>query len=491
LAVGFAVSLLPQAASAQTVPARTAKPAARSSSTAAAAPASATAAACTCPAPAAQPQHVRPYSADLKITRVQTLADGTAITTVTAGQTWRDAQGRTRQETVTTPGNIVLSRFVSIYDPVARIRMSWSIGDPNVAKVVNLQRIPQPGAQPAPANPPANPRPVERRYYPYTTESLPPQTIGGLYATGSRTTRTTPAGYEGNDHDITVTNETWTSPDLGLQLRRITDDPRSGKMTTEYTNIQQTEPDPSLFKAPDGYQVKDVTPPALLSAAPVACSCAAPAAPPHFLARISTGRYTQVESQSDGTSVTTVTPWQEWRDDAGREREERLHTLPDGTQYRDDSVYDPVALVRMAWSVGKPNTPNVVTVTPFPKPLPAPPAQSQYQPPSPQSDRRYISVRTQSLPPQTIAGFYAEGTLTTKVTLAGYQGNSPEITVTNETWTSPETGIQLRNTYTNTTGSRTVKTIAEDTSIQFTLPDPSLFKAPEGYTIQQSPPSTH
>jgi hypothetical protein len=28
-------------------------------------------------------------------------------------------------------------------------------------------------------------------------------------------------------------------------------------MTTEVTDVQQTAPDPAVFKAPDGYQVKE------------------------------------------------------------------------------------------------------------------------------------------------------------------------------------------------------------------------------------------
>jgi TonB family protein len=98
------------------------------------------------------------------------------------------------------------------------------------------------------------------------TEELPAGSIAGLYVTGVRTTTTIPAGTAGNERDITVTSETWTSPDLKITVRQITDDPRSGKVTTELTDITRTDPDPALFQAPEGYAVRDMSLP--LPAAP-------------------------------------------------------------------------------------------------------------------------------------------------------------------------------------------------------------------------------
>jgi hypothetical protein len=251
LAIALSPLLLPQSAFAQTANAPAHNPATTSTTATPAAPA-----ACNCPAPTVQTQRrLPPYSAKQTTTRVQTLANGTNITTVTTSQMWRDADGRTRQETYNTLADGTQSRFISIYDPMARVRMSWTVGNPNMAKVVTVYRYPQPVAQTAPSVPQ-----TAQRYYPNSNESLPPQTIDGLYATGSRNTNTTPAGYEGNDRDMTTTREYWISQTLGIQLRSVVDDPRNGKMTTELTDIQQTAPDPALFKAPDGYQVKEANP---------------------------------------------------------------------------------------------------------------------------------------------------------------------------------------------------------------------------------------
>lgn len=187
---------------------------------------------------------------------MQTLADGTRITTVTESQTWRDANGRTRSDTTNTQSAGTVTTFVSVYDPVSRVRMSWSVGNPTAGKVVTVYRYPQPVvSQTAPPTPRAT-----QRYYPNKTESLPPQTIAGIYVTGTRSTRTVPAGYEGNDRDLTTVTESWYSPDLGLQMRTIMDDPRNGKTTTEITSLQQADPDPALFEIPAGYTVHENNP---------------------------------------------------------------------------------------------------------------------------------------------------------------------------------------------------------------------------------------
>jgi hypothetical protein len=260
LALSFAPTLLSQSTSTQTAKAPARKPAATASAksttpvtSAPAAPATpVSSAACNCPTPNTVQRRLPPYSAKQTSTRVQTLADGTHITTVTTAQIYRDADGRTRQENLNTLADGTQSRIINTYDPVAHMRMTWTIDNPNMAKVVNVYHYPQPVAQPVTSAPP-----TAQRYYPTTNQSLPPQTILGLYATGNRSTRTIPAGYEGNDRDMTTTSENWFSQTLGIQIRYSTDDPRTSKMTTETTDIQQTAPDPALFQPPEGYQLKE------------------------------------------------------------------------------------------------------------------------------------------------------------------------------------------------------------------------------------------
>ena len=469
LALILAPSLLSQTASAQTT--QTAAPA--SSTTPAAAPACS----CTSPLPLAS-QHVQPYSYKQKTTHIQTLADGTTITNVTDSQMWRDAEGRTRNETIRTQNGEVIHSF-QIFDYITQTRYTWTVGAnaPQIVTVFRPRPIQQPVAQPAPINP----QPI-RRYVPQITQSLPPQTIAGVYATGFLRTTTTPAGYEGNDHDIVVTDEIWNAPDPGIVVRRIFDDPRTGKTITETTDIQLTAPDPALFKVPEGYEVRDTNPTPASSATPAACNCTTPIVQ-HVLPYIAIRRSTNVQIQANGTTITTITQTHIWRDDAGRTRTENFGTLPDGTtSYGDTNLYDPVERVRMSWSIGDSNDPKILTVHHFPQPAsqPASPA-----PGNPQPARRYFPQRTETLPPQTIDGLYATGIRTTRTIPAGYVGNDHDLTTTTESWVAQPLGIVLRSI---SEDPRTGKITTEFTDIQQTVPDSSLFKAPEGYQVRETNP---
>ncbi len=87
------------------------------------------------------------------------------------------------------------------------------------------------------------------------TESLGTQTIGGVSAVGTRTTRTIPAGEIGNEQPLEITSEVWTSPDLQMVVLSKRNDPRIGETVYRLTNIQRAEPDPSLFQIPSGFTI--------------------------------------------------------------------------------------------------------------------------------------------------------------------------------------------------------------------------------------------
>ena len=89
------------------------------------------------------------------------------------------------------------------------------------------------------------------------TEDLGTQTMEGLLVTGTRTTRTIPAGQIGNDKPISIVTEVWTSPDLKTIVSSKRSDPRMGEQTFQLTNIARTEPDPSLFAVPADFRVID------------------------------------------------------------------------------------------------------------------------------------------------------------------------------------------------------------------------------------------
>ena len=87
------------------------------------------------------------------------------------------------------------------------------------------------------------------------TESLGTQTIDGVNAEGTRTTRTIPAGEIGNEQPITIVSERWYSADLQMDVKSTHSDPRFGDTTYTLTNIQRAEPAASLFAVPSDYTV--------------------------------------------------------------------------------------------------------------------------------------------------------------------------------------------------------------------------------------------
>ena len=440
-----------------------------------AAPATTPAPTCACPTTVVQ-AHYRPYIDMGDLTEVQTQADGTAITVVTPTQEWRDDVGREREDIFRTLPDGTRYRDISVYDPVEQVRMAWSVGKPNTLDNVTVYPFPRIATAPSAQGPaPANSQP-DRRYIQQRTETLPPQVIAGLYAEGVLRTSITSAGTQGNDHDLITTQETWTSPDTGIQLRNLTVGPPFGKIGAEMTSIQFVAPDPAVFKAPEGYEVIYASPKPAPAAAPT-CNCPTPTVTPQHVKPYSYKIHnTHVQTLADGTTITTVTTSQIWRDADGRTRQESFGTGTNGTLGHSININDPVARVRLNWVVDNPNVPKVVNLTHYPSPG----VQSAQPPPvnPPSVQRRYYPTRTESLPPQTIDGLYATGSRTTRTTPAGYEGNDRDITVTTETWTSPDLGIQLRRI---SDDPRTGKTTYEITDVQQTAPDPALFKAPDGY----------
>jgi len=77
----------------------------------------------------------------------------------------------------------------------------------------------------------------------------------GVAAEGTRTTFTIAAGKIGNDRPIETVYEKWYSDELQMVVFSKSSDPRFGEQTYRLTNINRSEPDPSLFEKPAGYKV--------------------------------------------------------------------------------------------------------------------------------------------------------------------------------------------------------------------------------------------
>jgi hypothetical protein len=218
----------------------------------------------------------KPYSATVKTTVVQKLADGTTITRVSTTKEARDSEGRTMHQTsLNIPSGEPAIVSTSVFDPVSRTMTHWMsqsrqatvshIPDPrSLATNLPIQKAVPAGGQSAngPAAEQSQSATAARlgRIRNRQREPLGGKTIAGVYAEGTRITMTTPEGAEGNDRPITTVTETWRSPDLDITLLSVNDDPRTGTRTSEVTDLNRAEPDPTVFQVPEGYTVKDQNP---------------------------------------------------------------------------------------------------------------------------------------------------------------------------------------------------------------------------------------
>ena len=228
-----------------------------------------------------------PYSATITNESVQTLADGTHITSSSTGTTARDSQGRTRQDApLPALGNLSATdapHLVFIQDPVAGASYTLNLTDKTAWKgpvpppggggpggmMVSTNTVVVQAASGAPMPPPPSPPDapgtstifLQKRFAEadgdVTSENLGSQIMEGVQVTGLRTTRTIAVGKIGNDRPITIVTEVWTSPELKTIVLSKRSDPRMGEQTFKLTNIQRSEPDPSLFTVPSDFTISE------------------------------------------------------------------------------------------------------------------------------------------------------------------------------------------------------------------------------------------
>jgi hypothetical protein len=203
-----------------------------------------------------------PFTATISNQTSQTLADGNHIQRDSKGTLARDAQGRTRRDMALpafgpwAPSEKVGRQISMIHDPVAGVHYMLD-PDRKVARKFSGEKMKGHGMKHAPGGgasgaadtaPPNHPEVV--------TTSLGTQTINGIPAEGTRTTRTIPVGAIGNEKPIVITVERWYSTDLQTVVMTKRSDPRTGDSVFQLTNIQRQEPAASLFLVPADYTVK-------------------------------------------------------------------------------------------------------------------------------------------------------------------------------------------------------------------------------------------
>ncbi|HKD83885.1 MAG TPA: hypothetical protein VKB58_03975 [Terriglobales bacterium] len=200
-----------------------------------------------------------PMTATITVTHDTTLSDGNSIHTENQSTEYRDSQGRVRREVpfklVTPATGATEGTMIIIMDPVAGKRF-----------VLNPQKK---TAHEMPLHGPEGPHSMhvmggaqlpDGGDQNINTEQLGTKSILGLQATGTRVTRTIPAGEIGNAKPITVTTERWVSNDLQIPLAMTHTDPMMGTMTTTVTSVTRGDPDASLFQIPSDYKVESGKP---------------------------------------------------------------------------------------------------------------------------------------------------------------------------------------------------------------------------------------
>lgn len=199
------------------------------------------------------------YTATVRHTFEQRLADGNAVHYSVETTEARDADGRSVVQRVEgcdtdADGRPQPRVIVSMSGADGRLAMTWSLGPyaNHYAQVFHPR--PRITNRP-PAEFVTKRRPI--RHEDWTTEELGTTNIAGISAVGTRRTRAVPPGVEGNDLPFKIVEEQWTSADRHVVLRSAYEDPRRGRDVIEVQTITFGPPDTALFAPPAGYAIWD------------------------------------------------------------------------------------------------------------------------------------------------------------------------------------------------------------------------------------------
>jgi hypothetical protein len=91
-----------------------------------------------------------------------------------------------------------------------------------------------------------------------SSKDLGTRDFDGIRAEGRSLSYTIPAGEIGNKNPLTVTRESWYSPELQITVYARQSDPRTGETIYRLASIKRNEQPIALFRAPADYKVKEV-----------------------------------------------------------------------------------------------------------------------------------------------------------------------------------------------------------------------------------------
>lgn len=196
-----------------------------------------------------------PYSATRVLACERKLADGTVVKGKMTLFEWRDSQGRFRRES---PDVLDGSKLyhVHVIDPVGHVIWTWDVGKGSSHQVFKSKYTMQNEYAQFPTNYQFG-KYLHSQGPGFKDVRLPPQWVNGVYATGDRFTQISKPGENGNktNHPVTATSETWLSVDLGFIVESLQKNADGSSLVDDRVDIDRSEPDPSLFKPPAGYQI--------------------------------------------------------------------------------------------------------------------------------------------------------------------------------------------------------------------------------------------
>jgi hypothetical protein len=194
---------------------------------------------------------------------------------------------------------------------------------------------------------------------------------------------------------------------------------------------------------------------------------------------------TDIKTNEDGTTTEQSSVQLVWRDVDGRTRRETKWKTRSGEEAKEHHVivYEPLKRVWWTWFYGG-SSAKVARVRHFrpqdgPDACPAPPVH--------QAKRNPEDFDVEYLPAATINGIPVVVHRNTKVVPAGTAGINHEFIIAHEWWISPELGVIMRRTIDD---PRSPKIIVELSDVKRDVPDPALFRVPEGYEVVEQPPPT-
>jgi hypothetical protein len=405
------------------------------------------------PSPLPQPGHRWPHSYRQVNQELRILPDGTRLCGVPDVRIFYiDSAGRMRDESsfaVTGPDGKPAPTRARIEDPVAGTlyyldlvkHTAYRLHPPAFRPLPPVDRA---ARQPLPA--------IEEN-----EQNLGTHQFEGFAVEG--TLHTSTATPPGGSLPISVTAETWIyRGEIPTALLTKSASPAM-QHTTALLNFSTAEPDPALFRVPEGWSVVEgeVRERGLIVGARTSYDYVVQEAP------YSAERITERPNVSLSTR-TEEAPVKFYRDSAGRTRvdQEQRPAFPEITDTVDGRliVLDPVHRVAHRFALGQ---------------MEQSPRVHAFAPATPHGTKS----STSDLGEDTMEGIPVSGELCTWRTPAGAAGNDREFTQSSESWYSTKLKLILLEKIHSTTDD----TVIRLTHVSQEEPDHSLFEIPPGYTV--------